>query len=106
MLIKLHPLIKVENLPYLKMLPLRNLSLSDGECGHVVVCLRVGEELGDNGEDVWVQRVTTFLLFFSFFFFLYGFLPLFLKLHWDPFFGISPGPFSLINVQESISAIH
>lgn len=54
MLIKLHPLIKVENLPYLKMLPPRNISLSDGECGHLVVCLRVGEELGDNGEDVWV----------------------------------------------------
>jgi len=71
-LIKLHSLIKVENLPYLKMLPPKNLSLSDDECGHVVICLRVGEELGDNGEDTWVQRVTTFLLFFfsppSFFF--------------------------------------
>lgn len=71
MLIKLHPLIKVENLPYLKMLPPRNLSLSDGECGHVVVCLRVSEELGDNSEDVWVQRVTTFLLFFFFPLFFY-----------------------------------
>jgi hypothetical protein len=107
MLIKLHPLIKVENLPYLKMLPPRNLSLSDGECGHVVVCLRVSEELGDNSEDVWVQRVTIFLLFFFLSsLFLYGFLPLLFKLHWDPFLGISPGPFSFINVQESISAIH
>jgi hypothetical protein len=78
MLIKLHPLIKVENLPYLKMLPPRNLSLSDGECGHVVVCLRVSEELGDNSEDVWVQRVTTFLLFFSFLsFFIWLFASIF-----------------------------
>jgi len=75
-LIKLHSLIKVENLPYLKMLPPRNLSLSDDECGHVVICLRVGEELGEDGEDTWVQRVTTFLLLFflsSFLFFIWLF---------------------------------
>jgi hypothetical protein len=55
-LIKLHPLIKVENLPHLKMLPPWFLSLSDGECGHVVVCLRVSRELGNNGEDLWFKR--------------------------------------------------
>ena len=47
MLIKLHPFIKVESLPYLKMLSHWYLSLScDGVCGSVVACLRVSRELG------------------------------------------------------------
>jgi hypothetical protein len=46
-LIKVHPLTKVESLPYLKMLPSWYLSLRYCMCGHVVVCLRGDRELSN-----------------------------------------------------------